>query len=154
MSACDQHKPQQQNKSHGAVRALLRAHSLRVTIPRETVLRVLVEAHAPVSVEEIHRAAGVEKTDLVTVYRNVEIFEKAGIVQRHLLENGKNLYCLAGHRHHHHVICRTCGHIDQIDGCGAEKFERIAIDMGYKNVSHVFELYGVCRKCSKNDADR
>jgi Fe2+ or Zn2+ uptake regulation protein len=146
MSAGEHHE--HQHKSYDNALALLRAHSLRVTRPREAVLRVLAEARTPVSAEEIHRAAREAKVDLVTVYRNIEAFEKIGIVQRHLLENGKNLYCLSGH-HHHHVICRVCGRMDEIDGCGAEKFERTALGMGYKNVSHVFELYGVCRECSE-----
>jgi Fe2+ or Zn2+ uptake regulation protein len=38
--------------------------------------------------------------------------------------------------------------MDELDGCIAEKFEAIARDHGYTQISHVFEIYGVCEKCS------
>jgi Fur family ferric uptake transcriptional regulator len=126
----------------------LREGSLRVTRPRKAMLRVLASAPTPLSVESLHLAIGGGGADLATVYRSIEAFEKAGIVQRHPLENGKSLYDLARHGHHHHVICRQCGRTDDIEGCAARPFESTARKLGYQAISHVFEIYGVCNVCA------
>jgi len=131
----------------------LRAAGLRLTKPRRAILRALADAGAPVSVEEVHRAlAGA--ADLVTVYRGMEGFARAGVVRRHPLESGKNLWALeaTGDAHHHHVICRECGHADELNGCEAAKFENAARRLGYSNISHVFEIYGVCSSCAQKKA--
>lgn len=146
-SCCGGHaKPAQ-----GYATALERLRELRhrITEPRKAMLRILADYPRPISVEDLHRAIGAGVADLVTVYRSIEAFEKAGIVRRHPLESGKNLYELAmQEHHHHHVICRRCGHIDALSGCGAETFELAARKLGYTAISHVFEVYGVCKNCS------
>lgn len=114
------------------------------------MLRVLA-ASGPVSIETLHRALAAGTADPATVYRSILIFEQAGIVQAHPLENGARLYCLggtAGHPHHHHVICRVCGRMEEAGGCAAEPFEAVAHELGYTEVSHVFEIYGVCPGCA------
>jgi Fe2+ or Zn2+ uptake regulation protein len=129
----------------------LRATALRVTAPRKAMLRVLAAASGPVSIEALHSGLEAGVADLVTVYRSILAFEEIGLVQRHPLESGKNLYCLSdgrGRHHHHHVICRECGRMDVVEGCGAEKFEEEARRLGYAQISHVFEIYGVCGDCS------
>lgn len=128
----------------------LRESALRITRPRKAMLRVLVSTPAPLSVEALHLAIGSGVADLATVYRSIEAFEKTGVVQRHPLENGKSLYDLARHGHHHHVICRKCGRTDDIEGCAARPFENTARKLGYQAVSHVFEIYGVCDRCAGN----
>lgn len=137
--------------SYDAALARLREARLRVTQPRKAMLHALAAAHAPISIEDLHNALDAGVADLVTVYRSVLAFLESGIVQRHPLENGKHLYCLADahrHSHHHHVICRQCGRMDEIDGCIAGQFESLAREYGYTQISHVFEIYGVCARCA------
>lgn len=128
--------------------AVLRKEKLRITTPRKALLELLVRETRPLSVEEIHHALGVDDYDLVTVYRSLETFERAGIIQRIMLEKGKNLFELMRHQHHHHhVICRKCHRAEPLDYCEAEKLEKLARDLGYTEISHVLELYGVCDEC-------
>ncbi|MDR2982668.1 MAG: transcriptional repressor [Puniceicoccales bacterium] len=126
----------------------LREHSLRITEPRKAMLHALADYRRPVSVEELHKEVGEKTADIVTIYRSIEAFERIGVVQRHPLESGKNLYELSmAANHHHHVICRTCGRIDPLDGCVVDRFEAAARKLGYTKLSHVFEVYGVCENC-------
>ncbi|MDR2844968.1 MAG: transcriptional repressor [Puniceicoccales bacterium] len=143
--------PHHASENYDAAIARLHKTGLRVTTPRKAMLRALTAASGPVSIETLHQSLLPGVADLVTVYRSVLAFLEAGIVQRHPLENGKSLYCLTDarpHSHHHHIICRQCGRMDEIDGCVAEKFETLARNHGYTQISHVFEIYGVCEKCS------
>lgn len=134
-----------------ALRALdrLRGSRLRVTEARRSMIRALALAKVPLSVDEIHRRAGAGRADRVTVYRSLEAFERAGIVQRHPLEKGRSLYALTaeGH-HHHHLVCRGCGAIERLGKCDAAGIEAGALARGYTHLSHVLEIHGLCPKCS------
>ncbi|MDP0495152.1 MAG: Fur family transcriptional regulator [Verrucomicrobiota bacterium JB024] len=131
---------------------VLRRERYRITEPRKAMLAVLVKESKPLSAEQIHQMVGADKADLVTVYRSLEAFEKAGIVQRFNLESGKALYELVEeNHHHHHIICRKCHRAEKLDFCEAEKLEALAKNLGYEDVHHVLELYGVCEDCRKDD---
>lgn len=127
---------------------VLRREHYRITKPRKAMLAVLADVPNPLSAEELHQRIGTETADLVTIYRSLEAFEKAGIVQRFNLESGKSLYELVEeNHHHHHIICRKCHHAERLDFCEAKKLESLAQNLGYADVSHVLELYGVCEDC-------
>lgn len=129
--------------------ARMKQKSLRITSPRLAMLKVLAEATAPLSAEQIHSQAGDGTLDLVTVYRSLEALDNAGIAQRHPLERGRSLYALTtpGH-HHHHVICRHCGKIERLPGCDTSRLEAAARSQGFSDLTHVMEIYGVCPTCS------
>ena len=126
----------------------LKKERLRITEPRKALLQLLDGAPKPLSAEELHGALGAEEFDLVTIYRNLDAFENAGIVNRIPTESGKSLYELNAEQHHyHHIICRKCHRTEKLDTCEIEKLEKLASDLGYSEVTHVLELYGVCETC-------
>ena len=126
----------------------LKKERLRITEPRKALLQLLDGAPKPLSAEELHEALGAEDFDLVTIYRNLDAFENAGIVNRIPTESGKSLYELNAEQHHyHHIICRKCHRTEKLDTCEIEKLEKLASDLGYSDVTHVLELYGVCETC-------
>ena len=126
----------------------LKKERLRITEPRKALLQLLDGAPKPLSAEELHEALGAEEFDLVTIYRNLDAFENAGIVIRIPTESGKSLYELNAEQHHyHHIICRKCHRTEKLDTCEVEKLEKLASDLGYSEVTHVLELYGVCETC-------
>jgi len=131
-----------------AARLRMREKALRITSPRLTMLRILAAAKQPLSAEQIHEAAGDDKLDLVTVYRSLVAMDGAGVVQRHPLERGRNLYALVtpGH-HHHHVMCRRCGRIERLPGCDSTRLEATAKAKGFVELTHVMEFYGICPGC-------
>ena len=51
--------------------------------------------------------------------------------------------------HHHHVICRVCGKMEPLPGCQAAFFENIAGKLGYTDLTHVLEVFGVCPACAQ-----
>ncbi len=126
----------------------LKKEKLRITEPRKALLQLLVEVSKPLSAEELHENLGSDHFDLVTVYRNLEAFENAGIANRIPTESGKSLYELNAEQHHyHHIICRKCHHTEKLDSCEVMKLETLAKDLGYSEITHVLELYGVCENC-------
>ena len=76
----------------------LRARGLRVSSARRLVLEALFAADGPVSAEEI--AGGLDgrcrRSDLASVYRNLDTLEQVGLVRHVHLGHGAGLYALAG----------------------------------------------------------
>ncbi|HAE10111.1 MAG TPA: transcriptional repressor [Opitutae bacterium] len=126
----------------------LRSKGLRVTDQRRAILKALSQSESPKSADETHAALPVDTCDPVTAYRCLEQFEKAGVVERGVRENGTKVYCLGhGHGHHHHLTCRKCGRTERIDLCMGEEMEKVAEGFGFTEVSHVMEAFGVCPSC-------
>ncbi len=127
----------------------LRSAGLRVTEQRRAILKALAEAEGTLSADETYELLEPETCDLVTVYRCLESFEKAGTVQRGVRENGTKVYCLAhGSDHHHHLTRRKCGATERIDVCVEADLEDLAKERGFRDVSHVLEVFGTCGDCA------
>jgi len=121
---------------------------LRVTKQRKALLSTLADADNPLSAEETHAQLAKGTCDLVTVYRSLEQFEKIGVVQLGVRENGTKIYCLShGHGHHHHLTCRSCGRTERVDVCMGDELEKVGHSFGYTQLSHVMELFGNCPDC-------
>lgn len=126
----------------------LRDHGHRITEPRKAMLAVLTQEHGPFSAEELHKKIGAEGCDVVTVYRSLAAMEEIGIVRRCDFGDGTYRYEYnAGEHHHHHLICRVCRGVVTLDFCVADSLERMARQMGYANVTHTLEVFGVCPAC-------
>lgn len=155
MAVCKTHKtveaPSERRDPLAAAVASLKARGLRITRPRRALLGALIRSPDPQSAEQLHERIGKEE-DLVTVYRNLDAFERAGLLLRAHAENGKALFHLsADHRHYHLVICRICHAAKVIEDCDGDRFERLAREQGYTAVTHTLELHGVCAKCGRKD---
>jgi Fe2+ or Zn2+ uptake regulation protein len=134
-----------------AERALTRARAagLRVTEARRSLVRALAQSKLPLAVEELHRKVGRKRADRVTLYRSLDAFERAGIVQRHPLEKGRSLYALTpGAHHHHHAVCRRCGAVERLAECDVAAVEAAARARGFTELSHVLEIQGLCPRCA------
>ena len=94
-------------------RKLLHNSSLRATAPRLAVLRVLAEAHRPLSHTEVLNRLGKTAWDPSTIYRNLVKLRDAGVAPVVSRAEGIDRYALArddGHRHPH-FVCDDCGRV-------------------------------------------
>ena len=85
----------------------IKSAGLKITLPRLKVLEVL-EAADPhhLSAEDVYRKLieTDESVGLATVYRVLEKFEAASIVERHNFDDGHAVYELANETHHDHMV--------------------------------------------------
>lgn len=72
---------------------------------RDQVLEILQKADGALSAAEIH--AQLRWLDLVTIYRNLDIFVADGIVKRLTLGGKEALYEYETDSHHH-AVCTEC----------------------------------------------
>ena len=74
----------------------LKKEGLRITEQRRAILTVLASVDQPKSAEETFAILPEDSCDLVTAYRCLEQFEKVGVVERGVRENGTKVYEIWG----------------------------------------------------------
>ncbi|MGK5169916.1 Fur family transcriptional regulator [Geodermatophilus sp. CPCC 205761] len=130
----------------------LRARGLRLTSQRQRVLAAVasLEHATPEAIgAKLREEAGPggAAPDTSTVYRNLELLERLGLVWHTHLGKGAPVYHAAQHPHLH-VVCQGCGEVSSVDPAlldGAA--ERLAADLGFQlDVGHV-ALSGTCSAC-------
>lgn len=127
---------------------ILSRNGYRMTAAREATFKLLVHPE-PQSIHEILLKTN-GAVDRVSVYRNIELFEKLGIVHRiymgwkYKLELSDEFIA-----HHHHLSCLKCGTVIDIeDEKHIDEFiNRIAGRSGFLPRRHQFEVDGYCQDC-------
>ena len=78
------------------------------------------------------------------MYRNVRLFEEAGILERHDFRDGRSRYEMTPEEHHDHLIDLRSGRVFEFQNQRIEDLQKeIARRLGYRLVDHRLELYGV-----------
>ena len=126
----------------------LKKAGLKVTLPRIKILEILQQPeNQHISAEDLYKLLldmG-EEIGLATVYRVLNQFDDAGIVNRHHFEGGKSVFELSQKKHHDHLVCLKCGKVVEfIDHTIEERQERVAEEQGMRLTNHSLYLYGYC----------
>jgi Fur family ferric uptake transcriptional regulator len=90
-----------------------------------------------------------EKVGLATVYRSLQAMTANNEVDAVRSESGEVVYRRCSATHHHHLVCRACGHTVEVAGPGVERWTKsVAAQHGFDDVSHTIEIFGRCPDCS------
>jgi Fur family ferric uptake transcriptional regulator len=129
----------------------LRRQARKVTAPRQAILEVLRRQPRPLSNKEIFAALPSGAVDLATVYRCLHLLERLGMVKRFDFGDGVARFELlreGDDGHHHHLICRRCAVVVELEECfGAEVERTLAAASGFTQITHTLEFFGVCPRC-------
>ncbi len=133
----------------------LRKAGLKVTLPRVKILQIMESSETKhLSAEDVYKALieADEDVGLATVYRVLTQFESAGLVMRHHFEGGSSVFELTTIDHHDHIVCQTCGSVEEFyDEVIEEQQDKIAKKYGFKITDHSMYLYGICKECQAKD---
>ena len=131
----------------------LKNKGYKLTKQRNSIIEVLIENIGKfLSVEDIYLKCKDKypKTNLSTVYRNLEILEDINLVHKTNITGASASYeIVCNDCHHHHVICKTCGKTEVIDFCPIQEFTSKVAEDGFLVTDHKIELYGYCKNCTK-----
>lgn len=132
-------------------RTLLKNKGRSFTGVRSAILHILKSAASPLSPKQILGLITFKKPDLATIYRNLSLMESLGIINSVDLSEGFKRYEInLPDSHKHHMVCRTCGKIEDIEECGLQEIEKkIFRKIGFKIEKHRLEFFGVCAVCRK-----
>lgn len=117
----------------------------------KVVYDALLVENGFVGAQELHRRllAGGEQIGLATVYRNLQSLVELGSVTSVLNADKELIYRVCEEdTHHHHLRCRICGATVTIESDSAEVWAaKVAKKYDYVDVSHTFDVVGVCPRC-------
>ena len=128
----------------------LRGASLRVTAPRLAVLAA-VDAHPHADTDSV---IGAVRTELPAVshqavYDVLRALTAAGLVRRIQPSGSVARYEARVGDNHHHVVCRSCGTIADVD-CAVGEAPCLAAseDRGFVIDDAEVTYWGLCRECA------
>lgn len=132
----------------------LKSSGLKVTLPRLKILELFQNTVATgsrhLSADDVYRVLLNEGMDigLATVYRVLTQFEQASLLVRRNFESGKALYELNEGEPHDHLLCLSCGNVEEfIDEEIYARQSQIAEKYGYVLHERAMSLYGLCTAC-------
>jgi Fe2+ or Zn2+ uptake regulation protein len=129
----------------------LKALGYKLTPQRIKLIHILAEAKKPANAGEIYQEAtkffpGISQE---TVYRNLKLLTNLGLISISNISN-RNAEAFEISKHHHHLVCLSCGKVICLDVCPVEANAVLpeAIVHDFKVISHTLEFYGFCSKCT------
>ena len=132
-----------------AYRGLTLPDDVRLTPQRQAVLDLIAEGEGSFTAAEIFQAVRRRKSrvGLATVYRTVDLLRRTGSV-RPLVGDPRPAYVRCEPGHHHHLVCLTCGSVEETELCGAPSSAELRRRYGFRAETHELEVYGTCRSCA------
>ena len=123
----------------------------RSTRQRAAVNEILGELSVFRTAQQLHdelRHSG-RGIGLTTVYRTLQQLVETGDVDVIRTGDGEAAYRRCSTGHHHHLVCRSCGRTQEIEGAAVERWAaQVAREHGFTDVDHTVELVGLCASCA------
>lgn len=139
---------------HDAVAERLRHAEQRYTTRRRALVELLAAAPRPATIPEL--LAGRPTLAQSSVYRNLVVLEDVGVAHRVVTSDERSRYELAEDLmgHHHHMICTSCGRVDdftvspQTERSLQAALSRAVRGTGFQTDGHRLDVVGTCSTCS------
>lgn len=140
---------------HQRVATLMAAIDQRYTRGRRQLVEVLADAVRPLTTAEL--VAACPSLPQSTAYRNLAVLGQAGAVHRVAGTDDFVRYELdedVTGRHHHHLVCRSCGAVEDFAAPAALEqsvnrlMGRVGAGRGFRPESHRLDVVGICALCS------
>ena len=131
--------------------SISRERNLPVTIQRRVILNALLDRDDHPTVDQLFedvkvRMPGVSRT---TIYRALETLVDLGLARRtnHFEASAR----FDGNTdHHHHLVCRRCNHVEDIDHPSLKKFTPPHLgNIAFEVLDYSIHLEGLCAECQK-----
>ena len=120
----------------------------RLTPQRRAVLDA-IEAPAAASRQSSSSsalAARRRRLGLATTYRTLELLRRTGSLHA-LSGEGRPAYVRCNPEHHHHLVCLSCGKVEDTELCATPSQRALSRRHGFEAESHELEIYGTCKGC-------
>tara|TARA_B100000900_G_scaffold217958_1_gene184648 strand:+ start:1311 stop:1739 length:429 start_codon:yes stop_codon:yes gene_type:complete len=133
---------------------LMKVAKAKITKRQEHILEILKNCDDELSGQELHRELiiGEKEMGLTTVYRNLQVLMKSGLIRSRHLPTGEVLYTPV-ERDIHHLTCVQCGETSKIDGCPVKDLhEPKQVTQKFQLLFHTLEFFGLCQNCYQKNA--
>jgi len=127
----------------------LRKAELRVTRQRLAVLEALSGRGEAVTAQDLHQELRLVpgSPGLATIYRTLSQLAEAGQIDTFRVD-GEQAFRLCGPDHHHHLVCESCGSVQEVESAEVEAWvARMARRRKFKVTGHRADIFGLCAAC-------
>lgn len=137
------------------VEEILRTAALRVTRPRLAVLtEVAASPHVDVDTITTRVRGRLGSVSTQAVYDVLRTLTKAGLLRRIEPAGSPARYEARVHDNHHHVVCRVCGAIGDVDcAVGSAPCLDASNDHGFIIDEAEVTFWGLCPDCQQPSTD-
>ncbi|AEA34533.1 Fur family transcriptional regulator [Hippea maritima] len=110
--------------------------------------------------EEIHKAGHIDletiyknisqrfpSVSLATVYKNIHTLRDRGVIKELSIKGAKPKYEIAAQKPHHHLICKVCGDVIDIEIDTTFLKEQLKKVEDFEVSNCDIYCYGICSKC-------
>jgi Fur family transcriptional regulator, ferric uptake regulator len=128
----------------------VRQTGCRLTKQRAVILQALCELDGHAGVEAIYERVAQHRrdVDLSTVYRTLEMLRDLRILSQTDLGRGFSEFEIVAEKPHHHLICKGCGQVIDLDHEYLAPVEKaIQRDMGFAPILDHLAIFGWCQVC-------
>jgi len=136
----------------GGIGSKLSELGYRLTPQRMMILSAIENSDDHISAEEIYAqvVAKYSNVNISTVYRTLELLKRLGLVTETDLGEGRVRYHPADKGHHHHLVCKECGAIIDLNESVMTPVKDTLL-REYKFIADLEHLaiFGRCVNCSK-----
>ncbi len=139
-------------EQHRDIAGELSDQGYRLTPQRIMILSAIENSDSHISAEEIYSqiVAKYPNVNISTVYRTLELLKQLGLVTETDLGEGRVRYHSAEKGHHHHLICRECGAIIDLDESLLAPLKGALLrEYGFSADLKHLAIQGRCVKCSR-----
>ncbi len=141
-----------QSEVHSHMADELSQKGLRMTPQRLMIVAAVENSNNHISAEEIYSQV-IEKypnVNISTVYRTLDTLAEMRLVTKTDLGDGRLRYHPADKGHHHHLVCRECGAIIDLDEKALTGIQLTLLndDNFIADLRHL-GISGICVKCNR-----
>lgn len=129
--------------------AILRSGQ-RLTPQRMAIAEVLARSPKQASAQELYDRVRRKHPYIgrATVFRSLDMLVQAGLAQRLERPGHVSAYVWCEPGHHHHLICTSCGNVEELDEKAVAPLADAIVRMRGFRVDHAaLDFYGICRAC-------
>ncbi|MDQ6745654.1 MAG: transcriptional repressor [Actinomycetota bacterium] len=128
-----------------AIRAVRRG-GMRLSTVRRLVIEAFFSAEGPISAVHLAHTLSIDES---SVYRNLEVLERHGLIRHVHLGHGPGLYVLVGRHEVEYLYCERCAKVaavtpDQLDPLRRTIRERFGFQARFTH----FPIVGLCEHCA------
>lgn len=129
--------------------ALTLPAGLRATPQRRLLLSEIERWHGAFTALELYeRARRAEpRLGIATTYRTLDALRENGSI-RALAGREPRTYVRCHPGHHHHLVCTSCGAVQETDLCAVPSKAELKRRHGFAPERHELEIYGTCSRCA------
>jgi len=148
-------------KQKSSARQILDGSSQRITNQRALLLELLHQTGGHIDADELYRRARKKNSriSLSTVYRNLQLFKKLGLIDEHHFDEEHHHYEVKSGTEHQHILCTNCGKVVEFTHPVSRKLrDDVGKEYDFDITGFEVRMTGLCSSCrhkeSKTAPDR